>query len=110
VTDVEKEIQKILDLADEKSSSEIELLIDGCVFAKMLTSSESILIKLNKALNSAKAVIIYRASPKQKEQVVQFMRTHNPGKVTLSVGDGSNDVNMIQTAHIGIGLLGKEGN
>lgn len=28
----------------------------------------------------------------------------------MSVGDGSNDVNMIQTAHIGIGILGKEGN
>lgn len=47
VTDVEKEIQKILDLADEASSSQIELLIDGCAFAKMLTSSKSILIKLN---------------------------------------------------------------
>lgn len=30
--------------------------------------------------------------------------------MTLSVGDGSNDVNMIQTAHVGIGILGKEGN
>ena len=47
VTDVEKEIQKILDLANEAGSSEIELLIDGCVFAKMLTSSKSILVTLN---------------------------------------------------------------
>jgi P-type E1-E2 ATPase len=28
----------------------------------------------------------------------------------VAVGDGANDVNMIQTAHIGIGLMGKEGN
>ena len=55
-------------------------------------------------------MIIYRASPKQKQQVVQFIKTHNPGKITLSVGDGSNDVNMIQAAHVGIGLMGKEGN
>lgn len=32
------------------------------------------------------------------------------GKVTLSIGDGANDVNMIQAAHIGIGIMGKEGN
>jgi len=38
------------------------------------------------------------------------MRTHNPGKVTLAIGDGSNDVNMISTAHVGIGIMGKEGN
>ena len=61
-------------------------------------------------MNKASAVIIYRASPKQKEQVVKFIRSQNVGKVTLAVGDGSNDVNMIQSAHIGVGILGKEGN
>jgi len=30
--------------------------------------------------------------------------------VALSIGDGANDVNMIQTAHIGVGIFGKEGN
>jgi P-type E1-E2 ATPase len=30
--------------------------------------------------------------------------------ITLAIGDGANDVNMIQSAHIGIGLFGKEGN
>jgi len=27
----------------------------------------------------------------------------------LSIGDGANDVNMIQEAHIGVGIIGKEG-
>lgn len=108
--DVEAEIAKILDLSMSKGSKKLELLIDGGVFAKMLMAKTDTLKMLNAAFNSASAVIVYRASPKQKEQVVQFIRTHNPGKVTLSVGDGSNDVNMIQTAHIGIGILGKEGN
>jgi P-type E1-E2 ATPase len=31
-------------------------------------------------------------------------------KITLAIGDGANDVNMIQTAHIGVGIFGKEGN
>lgn len=30
--------------------------------------------------------------------------------ITLAIGDGGNDVNMIQEAHIGVGILGKEGN
>lgn len=30
-------------------------------------------------------------------------------KVTLAIGDGANDVNMIQEAHIGIGIYGNEG-
>lgn len=32
------------------------------------------------------------------------------GSVTLAIGDGANDVDMIQKAHIGIGIRGKEGN
>jgi len=30
-------------------------------------------------------------------------------KITLSIGDGANDVSMIQAAHIGIGISGMEG-
>lgn len=33
----------------------------------------------------------------------------NQNKITLAIGDGANDVNMIQEAHIGIGIFGKEG-
>jgi len=28
----------------------------------------------------------------------------------LAIGDGANDVNMIESAHVGIGIMGKEGN
>jgi P-type E1-E2 ATPase len=31
-------------------------------------------------------------------------------QIVLAIGDGANDVNMIQTAHIGVGIFGKEGN
>ncbi len=34
----------------------------------------------------------------------------NKNNFTLAIGDGGNDVNMIQSAHIGIGIMGKEGN
>ena len=35
---------------------------------------------------------------------------NDPNSFTLAVGDGANDVNMIQSAHVGIGIMGKEGN
>lgn len=38
-----------------------------------------------------------------------MMRDRNPGKSTLAIGDGANDVNMITAAHIGIGIAGLEG-
>jgi len=57
----------------------------------------------------AQAVIIFRAMPKDKADVVSFIKRKNPNKITLAIGDGANDVNMIQTAHIGVGIYGKEG-
>jgi len=31
------------------------------------------------------------------------------GKTCLSIGDGGNDVAMIQAADVGVGIVGKEG-
>jgi P-type E1-E2 ATPase len=60
-------------------------------------------------ISKVKSVIVYRASPAQKAEIVAFIKHNIEGSFTLSIGDGSNDVNMIQTAHVGIGLYGKEG-
>jgi len=35
---------------------------------------------------------------------------HEPSSFSLAIGDGANDVNMIQSASIGVGIMGKEGN
>jgi magnesium-transporting ATPase (P-type) len=32
------------------------------------------------------------------------------GRICLAIGDGANDVSMIQKAHVGVGIFGKEGN
>ena len=50
-----------------------------------------------------------RVSPKQKADIVALMRNRYPNKVTLSIGDGANDVSMIMKAHVGVGIAGKEG-
>ncbi len=41
-------------------------------------------------------------------QVVELVRT-STNDVTLAIGDGANDVAMIQKAHVGIGISGVEG-
>ncbi|WAR60037.1 hypothetical protein PtB15_11B679 [Puccinia triticina] len=54
------------------------------------------------------AVICCRASPKQKSEIVKLVKD-GVQALTLAIGDGANDVSMIQTAHIGVGVLGEEG-
>jgi len=57
-----------------------------------------------------KAVIACRVSPAQKQLIVKMVKDglpHHP--ITLSIGDGANDVPMIQEAQIGVGISGKEG-
>jgi phospholipid-transporting ATPase len=56
------------------------------------------------------AVIACRVSPKQKAQLVRMVKLHvKPVPVTLAIGDGANDVGMIQEAHVGVGISGNEG-
>lgn len=54
------------------------------------------------------AVICCRVTPKQKADVVRMIKG-SMDKITLAIGDGANDVNMIQEAHIGVGIYGQEG-
>lgn len=52
------------------------------------------------------AVVCCRLLPSQKAEVVKVVRQYL-NKITLSIGDGANDVPMIKAAHIGIGLFGE---
>ncbi|CAH2292328.1 phospholipid-transporting ATPase IK [Pelobates cultripes] len=54
------------------------------------------------------SVICSRVTPNQKAAIVQLVKEYMK-VITLCIGDGGNDVNMIKTAHIGIGIYGKEG-
>ena len=59
-------------------------------------------------IQHSRSVICCRCSPIQKSEIVNFVKRKTKD-LTLSIGDGENDVNMIKTAHIGIGIYGKEG-
>jgi len=55
-----------------------------------------------------RSVICCRVSPLQKALVVKLVK-RKLNKITLAIGDGANDVGMIQAAHIGVGISGEEG-
>ncbi|XP_058252929.1 probable phospholipid-transporting ATPase IA isoform X2 [Hemibagrus wyckioides] len=57
---------------------------------------------------SCKAVICCRVSPLQKSEVVEMVKKQVK-VITLAIGDGANDVGMIQSAHVGVGISGNEG-
>uniref|UniRef100_A0A6I8S3S0 Phospholipid-transporting ATPase n=1 Tax=Xenopus tropicalis TaxID=8364 RepID=A0A6I8S3S0_XENTR len=54
------------------------------------------------------AVVCCRCSPTQKAHIVKLLQQHT-GRRTCAIGDGGNDVSMIQAADCGIGIEGKEG-
>jgi P-type E1-E2 ATPase len=51
--------------------------------------------KILKIFKTCSAAILYRSSPAQKADLVNFIKKNIKGAITLSVGDGANDVNMI---------------
>ncbi|KAI8090920.1 uncharacterized protein B0P05DRAFT_463626 [Gilbertella persicaria] len=55
-----------------------------------------------------KAVVCCRVSPLQKALVVKVVKKFSKS-ILLAIGDGANDVSMIQAAHVGIGISGVEG-
>uniref|UniRef100_A0A1S3XEF5 Phospholipid-transporting ATPase n=1 Tax=Nicotiana tabacum TaxID=4097 RepID=A0A1S3XEF5_TOBAC len=82
------------------------LIIDGKTLAYALENDMKQHF-LNLAVNCA-SVICCRVSPKQKALVTRLVK-EGTGKITLAIGDGANDVGMIQEADIGVGISGAEG-
>ncbi|KAI9498324.1 hypothetical protein BDB00DRAFT_867486 [Zychaea mexicana] len=54
------------------------------------------------------AVVCCRCSPTQKAEITRLIREYTQKRV-LCIGDGGNDVSMIQAANVGVGIVGKEG-
>jgi len=84
------------------------LIIDG---PSLITAMDD--ERLKEALlhlsTRCRAVVGCRVSPDQKRLMVNLIKTGVKGVRTLAIGDGANDVAMIQEAHIGVGIKGEEG-
>ncbi|KAG8996124.1 hypothetical protein FRB94_008549 [Tulasnella sp. JGI-2019a] len=83
------------------------LVIDGAALTHALVEdfTREMLLQLG---THCEAVICCRVSPKQKAQVTGLVK-EGLGVMTLAIGDGANDVSMIQAADIGVGISGEEG-
>lgn len=81
------------------------LLIDGESLNLMLGQFRTAFISVAVLLP---AVIACRCSPTQKAEIAELIRQYTKKRVCC-IGDGGNDVSMIQAADVGIGIVGKEG-
>jgi phospholipid-translocating ATPase len=81
------------------------LLIDGDSLSYLLLHHRQAFISLAVLLP---AVIACRCSPTQKMDIALLIRAHTKKRIAC-IGDGGNDVSMIQAADVGVGIVGKEG-
>lgn len=105
-------LQKKLDAIRTQADGTIELetlalIIDGKSLTYALEKDMEKLF-LDLAV-MCKAVICCRVSPLQKALVVKVVKKYQKESILLAIGDGANDVSMIQAAHIGVGISGMEG-
>jgi len=84
------------------------LIIDGSSLLLIMKEKEMKKLFLEFS-RTCLSVICCRMSPEQKREIVDLIKIGIPNSCTLAVGDGSNDVAMISTAHVGVGIYGVEG-
>lgn len=82
------------------------LLIDGMSLCLVMKHCAE---RFRDTAMKCQAVLCCRLSPIQKCEVVKLMKTLPDSPITAAIGDGANDVSMIREAHVGLGILGKEG-
>ncbi len=82
------------------------IVIDGDALTTVL--EEQLRQKFLLLCKQCKSVLCCRVSPSQKAAVVQMVKD-GLDVMTLSIGDGANDVAMIQEADVGVGIAGEEG-
>ncbi|KAG0362593.1 hypothetical protein BG005_004940 [Podila minutissima] len=103
----EKHLPPIPGDAELDKNVQHALIVDGSALKILLDDPQARqdLIRLSDVCFS---VICCRASPLQKALVVELIR-RGKKTVCLAIGDGANDVSMIQAANIGVGIAGQEG-
>ena len=92
---------------NKKITSKFSLILEGQSINTCMTEGEAADLFWD-LIQRSRSLICCRASPSQKSLIVDFVKKRTDS-VTLGIGDGGNDVNMIRTASVGIGIFGKEG-
>ncbi|XP_073949125.1 phospholipid-transporting ATPase IF-like [Choristoneura fumiferana] len=91
----------------EPSYKDIALIVDGTSMSLILDkAAASAFVEISLKCN---AVLCCRLSPIQKAKIVKLIKNSKERPITAAIGDGANDISMIQEAHVGFGIFGKEG-
>ncbi|GAA6019012.1 hypothetical protein JCM10207_006287 [Rhodosporidiobolus poonsookiae] len=103
---ISKRLEAVKNSRNAGDFEELALVIDGKSLSYALEKEISKTF-LELAV-MCKAVVCCRVSPLQKALVVKLVKK-NLKAILLAIGDGANDVSMIQAAHVGVGISGVEG-
>ncbi|CAD2214938.1 phospholipid-translocating ATPase [Angomonas deanei] len=103
------QLHRLTSIDSYTDSGNVCVIFSGRTLALIEHSGSAPLMEnFQKVLCASGSVICSRTSPNQKAKIVDIAKLSK--KVTLAIGDGGNDVAMIQKAHVGVGIKGKEGN
>jgi magnesium-transporting ATPase (P-type) len=110
----EGELEKLVNQAKRNKANKITtaMMITGAALTKV--KEEAWQERILQLAESCSVVIACRVSPAQKAEMVKLVSEgvkvkHRSRPISLAIGDGANDVPMIQEAKIGVGIYGKEG-
>ncbi|KAL5228484.1 hypothetical protein ABZP36_016749 [Zizania latifolia] len=94
------------ELASESAGITLALIIDGNSLVYILETE--LQEELFKVARECSVVLCCRVAPLQKAGIVALIKNRTDD-MTLAIGDGANDVSMIQMADVGVGISGQEG-
>nr|XP_032812637.1 probable phospholipid-transporting ATPase VA isoform X2 [Petromyzon marinus] len=116
-------LKQLLQMIENKSLSVGDVALSSAMAGTVVTTRRGLVIDgktlsfaLNKDLEEnflkltrhCRSVLCCRSTPLQKSMVVKLVR-EKLKVMTLAIGDGANDVSMIQVADVGVGISGQEG-
>eukprot|EP00808_Paulinella_micropora_P029694 g29305.t1 len=119
--DIEESVRRYHEIEDHEAYP-ISLLVNRSAFQVLFQNKseskdterseeelESLRQKFFFLASVSKSVVFARAEPAMKKRMVTEIQARVPEAVTLAVGDGANDTDMISAAHVGVGIAGVEG-
>jgi phospholipid-translocating ATPase len=102
------EIEKQLVESDGENIRNRALVIDGKTLTFILDPKSNLTIPFLELTRYCSSVLCCRSTPLQKAFLVKVVKEELKMS-TLAIGDGANDVSMIQMADVGVGICGQEG-
>lgn len=104
----ESTIKSYLERGSDEGPCGRALVVDGRTLTYILDRRSGLVAPFLSLAKRCSAVLCCRATPLQKAYIVKAVKEELK-VTTLAIGDGANDVSMIQTADVGVGLSGQEG-